>query len=480
VAAGTSPRALVSTFDPAREADRWADGATGATVAVFGGAGAAAAAALDRAGAVLTFWVEPRLEVWQSLMTWEDWTGRAARTAWVPVWAPASAWEALVKDRYHPLWDGAFRTLDWRAATQGSEGLWEDYRRGAARALDELAGDLSTQARFGERWYRNLLANLRRLEPGAVNPCPGARVVVAGAGPGLDDALGDPENRRWLDGRRASGDRLFSTDTALPALTARGVVPDLVLCLDGQLPTYHHFVPPRPAGVPLVADLASLPLLGRVGMPVTRYLSGHPLGAVVHRFFPEIPVLDGSLANVSGLARTTALALGARKVDAWGADFSYRDGQAYAHGTYVYALADRRATRLAPMETLLGASCYGARGRERTRDREGRALDTTPLLRSYRDLWDRYPGKAVPVRLSHRGEDGRWQAFADDWRHRLRTLPLPPAGRPLHPFVRALPVDRRQDWVALWPLALALHRRGLDVTADPSLVPARALSFLQD
>jgi hypothetical protein len=302
--------------------------------------------------------------------------------------------------------------------------------------------------------------------------------VVAGAGPGLDDALKEPENLSWLENRPQSGDKLFSTDTALPALTARGVVPDLVLCLDGQLPTYHHFVPGRPV-VPLVADLCSLPLLDRLGMPVVRYLSGHPFGAVIHRHFPELPSLDGSLGNVSGLALRTAQALGARCVDAWGVDFAYRDGQAYAHGTYVYPLAARKASRLEPMESLLGASCYAARGLERTHDARGRALDTTPLLRDYRRRWESAVGAAIPVVLSHEGATSRWAGFAADWRSRLETLPMPP-WKEVHPFVRSLDVDRRQDWLALWPLALALHRQGVAPAELPRAVRDRALSFLED
>ncbi|HTH14475.1 MAG TPA: hypothetical protein VMB23_08765, partial [Spirochaetia bacterium] len=50
---GSGARALVSTFDPAKEADRWGNGVTGGTVAVFGGAGVAAAGALVRAGVIL-------------------------------------------------------------------------------------------------------------------------------------------------------------------------------------------------------------------------------------------------------------------------------------------------------------------------------------------------------------------------------------------------------------------------------------------
>jgi hypothetical protein len=472
------PRSLVSTFDPAREAARWVEGWSGGTAVVFGAAGRSGAEALGEAR--LAFWVEPRAQVWRSLFTWEDWTPRIAAAEWIPVTGGADDLRSLVLERYHPLWDGAFRTFDWKSATSGQEELWDPYRRAVAEALDALAADTSTQARFGERWYRNTLVNLKRLKAGSVPSCLGTLVKVAGAGPTLDDALDDGANLRWLAERPRTGDLLFSTDTALPALTARGIVPDLVLCLDGQLPTLHHFVPARPAEVPLVADLCSIPLLDRLGMPLVRYLSGHPLGAVIHRFFPELPVLDGSLGNVSGLALTTARALGARRVETWGVDFGYRDGQAYARGTYVFPLAQRRADRLTPLETRLAAACYGANGRERTRD-AGRAWDTTPLLRDYRNRWDHAPEKAVEVRLAHGNAGFRWEAFADHWRQRLESLPFPPSlsAVSFHSFVRSLSVDRRQDWLALWPLALAIHRQGETRPEDLLFaVRSRALSFL--
>ena len=469
------PRSLVSTFDSTKEAWRWAEGA-GGTVAVFGAAGHDALMALRSSGVRLSFWVEPRAEVWQALMTWEDWSAEGEADDWMPVSGSPTAWKAALVGRYHPLWDGSFRSLEWRGAASGVEELWEDYRAAAVGALEAVSADTSTQARFGERWYRNSLANLRRLGPGRFDGCPGVRVVVAGAGPGLDDALADPGNRLWLDHRSASGDKLFSTDTALPALSARGIVPDVILCLDGQLPTYHHFVGPRPGGVPVVADLSSLPLLGRLGLPVVRYLSGHPFGAVVRRYFPELPTLDGSLGNVSGLALRTAQALGAKTVDTWGVDFAYRDGQAYARGTYVYDVAARRCDRLEPMESRLGAPCYGAAGLERTRDALGRALDTTPLLRDYRRRWET-PGPPSPaVSLNHDAAGTRWPAFADHWRERLVTLPLPTI--PMHAFLGTLPAGRREDWLALWPLALALHRQGVPAVQAPAAARERALELL--
>lgn len=478
VALAGRPRSLVSTFDPVKEADRWVGDWAGGTAAVFGAAGRDAWEALVRRGMRLGFWIDPRIEVWQSLFTWEDWTGAIGGEAWVPVWTDAADWDRVLRDRYHPLWDGGFQSFDWRGATAGQEALWDPYRQTARTALEALTSDLSTQARFGERWYRNTLANLKRLEPGTVPGCPGARVVVAGAGPGLEDALDDPVNRRWVEDRSRSGDRLFSTDTAYPGLTARGIVPDLVLCLDGQLPTYHHFVPAGSPGVPLVADLASIPLLGRLNMPGVRYLSGHPFGTVIRRHFPELPTLDGSLGNVSGLAFRTAQALGARRVDAWGADFCYRNGQAYARGTYVYDLAARRTGRLEPMETRLGSMCYGARGLERTQDSQGRALDTTALLRDYRQRWGETRAPAAPVTLAH-GEAGpRWEAFAADWDHRLETLPLPPPGTGFHGFVRTLAPDRRQDWLALWPLALSLRLRNQAGEDLPQATVSRARVLL--
>lgn len=475
---GGRPRALVSGYDPVKEAERWATGAEGGTVAVIGGAGIDAFRALSRGRVVLAFWVEPRLEVWRTLLTWEDWSPALSDDGWVPVSGPPDDWGRILADRYHPVWDGAFRTLEWRSALVEAEGLAEAYEDQARRTLEALASDLSTQARFGERWYRNSLVNLKRLTAASVPRCPGARVVVAGAGPTLEDALEDPANRHWLERRPETGGQLFATDTALPALTARGHVPDLVFCLDGQLPTYHHFVPRGPL-VPVVADLASIPLLGRLGLPVVRYLSGHPFGWAVRRHFPELPLLDGSLGNVSGLALRTAFSLGARSVDTWGVDFGYRDGQAYARGTYVYDLAGRRASRLSPWETWLGRSCYGASGRERTAA-SGRFWDTTPLLRDYRRRWESASHEAGPVTLAHGSAEGRWEAFAADWRRRVAGLPLPGRETSFHAFVRNLDEGRRTDWWALWPLALALHRQGVAAPDLPVFTKERALSILQD
>lgn len=471
------PRALVSTYDASTEAHRWAEGWTGGTAIVFGGAGTAAAQALADRGLRLAFWVEPRVEVWQSLLTYEDWTPWIVRDEWVPVVGSAEDWATVLKDRYHPLWDGALKSFEWRAAAVPGQDLWDDHRKATLRSLDELAADGSTQARFGERWYRNTLANLRTLKPGEIAGGQG-QVVVAGAGPSLADALDDPGNQRWLDQRTTTGNRLFAVDTAYPALAARGVVPDVVFSLDGQLATYHHFVPQGLPRVPLVADLAALPLLGRLGLPVVRYLSGHPLGSVIRRWFPELPRLDGSLGNVSGLARTTALALGAREVSCWGVDFGYREGQAYTRGTYVYDLAQVRASRLSPLETRLSASAYGATGVE-AEFRGRHRWDTTPLLRDYRRRWEAPQGPVTPVRLAHRGAEGRWDGFADDWTHRLKSLPFP-AREPFHSFVRGLAPDQREDWLALWPLALALHRTGAPDQDLLERTRSRALGFLQD
>lgn len=471
-------RALVSAFDPAREAGRWAEAAGSGTAVLWGAAGPDLARALAGRGVALQFWVEPRLAVWRALLTWCDWT--LVPDGWVPVTAAPPAWDRLLADRYHPLWDGALATYEWRPATQGSEGVWDPYRAQTRRTLERIGSDASTQARFGERWYRNALQNLRRLRPVAVPLFRGTRVVIAGAGPSLGDALDDPAERRWLEARSSTGDALFSTDTALPALGARGVRPDLILCLDGQLPSYHHFVPERPAGVPLLADLCALPLGQRLGLPVVRFLTAHPFSAVVRRHFPSLPRADGSLGNVSGLALQVARALGAARIDTWGVDLAYRDGQAYTRGTYVEVLAQRRADRLGPLESRLTFPCYGSPGLERQAARPGAPVwMTTPLLREYRKRWEDPPPVVPGLRLAHEGAEA-WAAFAAAWERRLRDLPLPPSGRPLTRFTAALPEDRREDWLALWPLALALKRLDPDVPLDPARVRDRALDLLKD
>ncbi|MEI8093185.1 MAG: hypothetical protein WCG80_03145 [Spirochaetales bacterium] len=458
--------ALESAYDAQKEAERWSsDLEPDTTLVVFGGAPPTLWKQASK-GRALIVAVEPRLEVWQNLFTLCDFGAQLADPLWFATCEAPGRWLDWLASRYHPLWDGGVVIRWWRPATSGDDTRWEAHASEAQRRLASWSGDFSTQARFGARWYHNLLFNLRTLEPlkpGRVldqfqeRP---AGAVIAGAGPGLEVSLALDANRRLLEGRPTNGWKLLATDTALPALLARGWRPDVVLCLDGQLPSAHHFHPPLPDGLPLLTDVASLPLFHRLGLTVLPFLSGHPMARVVQRHFSGLPRIEVPTANVSGLGLELAAAWGAQETRLWGVNLAYPWAKGYARGTYVYPLHLRAALRTSPGETRLLAGCYGAEDLQRHENTEG-VCYTTPLLREYRVRMDQRrlelaSKPAVPfVPYSKAGNLEAWEA---DWRRRLQTLPKLPAGQPMAVWLASLPTDRQEDWLALWPLALAQLR----------------------
>lgn len=471
-----SVRGLESTYAPDKEARRWAEGLKGGTVVVFGMAGPDVVQCLVDQNIQKMFWVEPRWQLWQSALTWQNWTKILLQPSWVPVFGTSAHWENQLAGLYQPLWHGGLETREWRPATPPGEDFWKAYRTATRQGLEAIAADASTQAKFGERWYRNTLWNLRNLKT-AHFEVPGAdEIAVVGAGPSLDDALGNPQVQHWIESRSLHANLLIATDTGFPALIARGIVPDLVVSLDSQVATRHHFVGTAHYGVPWLADLAAVPSLPGSTAPSLRFLSNHPFSEVVRRFFPDLTPLDTRSGNVGSATLQLAWNLGAQKIHTWGIDFAYRWGQAYARGTYPGILALMNQSRWEPQETILTKTVYGAAGRVREVSLDGTPWDTTPLLRQYRS---QRPGHATSTaRLGQEARPHVWERFATDWRNRIRRLPLPALTEPLPERLNDLDTETAADWRALFPLALSLHRTGVPSDQIAEATRDRALAIL--
>lgn len=112
---------------------------------------------------------------------------------------------------------------------------------------------------LGSLQVRNLIANLALLAEGrdfaslsTTHP-----VVVAGAGPSLEDAL---------PVLRAVRDRvlLVAVDTALPRLIAESLAPDIVVALEAQVVNLQDFLTRGDPGMLLACDLSSHPAVPRL------------------------------------------------------------------------------------------------------------------------------------------------------------------------------------------------------------------------
>ncbi|NBF41428.1 MAG: DUF115 domain-containing protein [Spirochaetes bacterium] len=249
-----------------------------------------------------------------------------------------------------------------------------DYRSLADKLDDEIRifwQNAMTRMRMGRLWIRNLFRNLPLIP--ASTPLESLRttlpIVVAGAGPSLDDrAAGLPR-----DGRAEREQILIlAVDTAVAPLAARGITPDFILAVESQQANAADFVPPLDAhdnfaergeiaqqsqgpGIArphLICDITAYPgvlhLAGIGGLTFvsSRFAPTALLGrlSVSGLLPPEVPPL-GSV-GVLGIHLAARLTTGA--VYFTGLDFAYDLERTHARGAPMQALSLARRTRLDP------------------------------------------------------------------------------------------------------------------------------------
>ncbi len=342
-----------------------------------------------------------------------------------------------------------------------------DYFLAAAaavtRASRRSAGDMAVQARFGRRWFVNILGNLPLIGRGAVLPPPASLAVVVAAGPTLEACAGRVARAE------GAGALVIATDTALPALLQLGITPAVVLSIDCQAVSYRHFFGGLPPGVCLALDAGSPPLLGRL-VPRPLFLaSPHPLAALVARTLATLPALDTSGGNVTHAAVGLASLLGAREVEIVGADFSYPGGSPYARGTYFFPWFQSRSTRLAPADSAIVAFVLSDADAPGTRDAAGTRYRSRKLEGYRESLRDRYgpleepepgvlrcrpAGAAVQQERGLAPAAGGWRAWLAAYLKALRSLSPPTA--PATAFWSALGIEERNLWTTLLPAAAAM------------------------
>lgn len=193
------------------------------------------------------------------------------------------------------------------------------------------------------RWLTGL-ERFRRLRDAAP-----VRVVVAAAGPSLD-AVPDSD-------LRPSGGCLVAVDTAVPALLARGIRPDMVVSLDAQGWSALHLRRRLPDSTLVVADLGSPWAISRPGPAVLPLIGGHPLhrllvGAGIPGAVPARPGRNVTLAAVT-LARHLS-----SDVVVHGVDGGFPAAATYARGTYHHRWAQARACRRQPVEHRFAERVY--------------------------------------------------------------------------------------------------------------------------
>jgi hypothetical protein len=281
---------------------------------------------------------------------------RDPRVFLIPFTKPENLTAAILR-QYMPVLHGGF-ALCFQEAWKRNHGADAEGIRCAVEAtLEQVKGDMATQAAFGKLWMRNIFLNIRsnlRENDGGL-PTKNARCIIVAAGPTMEEHLDE------LRGAATGGTALFAVDTAYPALLRRGIVPDGVVTIDAQALSAAHFVGTGgKAHTILFADLCCNPAIPRFfadqGQGVRFFVGNHPLCALANRFFGGcLPQSATQSGTVTLAALDLAVQLGFQHIRILGADFSYPHGKAYARGTYLDSRFYPTANRLAPGEQQYAA-----------------------------------------------------------------------------------------------------------------------------
>ncbi|HVP17685.1 MAG TPA: 6-hydroxymethylpterin diphosphokinase MptE-like protein [Spirochaetia bacterium] len=359
---------------------------------------------------------------------------------------------SIVRSRYLPAVCGDFSSLPLRPWFEAEEDFFGRAAHELSRAADEARADYAVQARFGKRWFANTILNLPAAQTASLARVHGQLAHVTAAGPSLEDDLEELAERD-------DGGIIVATDTSLPALQRFGVTPDVVVSIDCQLYTYHHFLMSGSPKVIQFFDLASPPFLVRRAETRARFFtSAHPLSRYAAARWRRFPVVDTTGGNVTHAAVSLARALGVSSVRVHGADFSYPGAKPYARGTYLYDFFQEHQQRCLPLESSLVTLVLGSAGLTRVPADSGVRFSTLTLL-DYQErlknlIEDISGSEADPIEESP--AQISWQEFLAGYAESIRALPLPSS--PLGGYFSGLPGEQRGLWATLLPITARILR----------------------
>lgn len=243
---------------------------------------------------------------------------------------------------------GAFRRCVPLRLSGGEAFHAELYRSSAALLQSEFAAYWRSKAALlsmGRLWARNIFRNLAVLPELELSPPPRlGPTVVCGAGPSLERAL-----PFIAESQRTGLLSVLACDTALSPLLDFGILPDLVVCLEGQAYNLADFTRLGDRPLTLLADLSSHPATFRAvrGKKLLSSVSIVPsafLDRVASLGLPLLPCPP--LASVGVHSVHLARRLSSGPLFLTGLDFSYEMGKTHARGSPSLCAAERGLGRL--------------------------------------------------------------------------------------------------------------------------------------
>ncbi len=248
-------------------------------------------------------------------------------------------WQTWLQQYYHPLWQGNLSSVYIHAVIEHDKSNYQQYQSWWNQYQTSLAGDLSSQGYFAQRWFKNITTNLLHCYPQKDIPIlpQGHEVAIIGAGVSLQYSY------QALKSLQARGGILIATDATLASLSAHHIIPQYVISLDAQALIHWHFIGLNPQShTQWFCDIASSPSLVQK-QQAHLFAGGHPLGRLA-----GLAALDTRGGHVGYAALALAHSMKPSRLYRYGFDFVYPQGKPYAMGVTWYHQFLQQAHRTSP------------------------------------------------------------------------------------------------------------------------------------
>jgi hypothetical protein len=385
----------------------------------------------------------------------------------------------FILKHYFPVFAGNLKTISLGSRLNIEKEYFQSIVTGIKKIINSIIDDYTVQARFGRKWFINTLLNLKKAEKSTASLKPARKIIITGAGPSL-------EFQTKLIKKLRKDAFLLATDTSLPTLLHKDILPDCIISIDCQHISYLHFFSGLPEDIPLVLDLASPSILTRLTDNLFFFSSGHPFSQFLSQHWRHFPRIDTSGGNVSHAALSLACELCASEIYLAGIDFSYPDGKTYSRDTYLYPYFRSIENRMLSCESLFFS--FILNDKTITKEKTGNTFRyTTQQLLNYKERMEtvikesqvrviQLDGRGLSLSIKPvSGADEKvaqktlhmktllaqgpaqtdWKTFLTEYCKKVKKLP--PPFHPVSKYLFNLSRSERELWITQLPAATFLR-----------------------
>lgn len=303
--------------------------------------------------------------------------------------------QKLLLENYLPVKYGDLKIIEQRGWINENHDYLPQIYENIQKAINIISADYSTQAHFGKIWINNIMNNLKLINQQkkiTIKTNTSKTAAVIAAGPSLDKTLNTLINH-------PDDYFIIATDTAYQTLIKNKITPHIVVSLDGQIISKNHFIHKEIHKdtvflFDLTANYNSVKYLTSQKAQISFFQSGHPFCKFAQQFSNvQFTSLFAGSGTVTIAATDFAIMAGFKKIEVFGADFSYHHGKTYTKGTYLDILYNSKSNRLSGTEFLYDKLMFRTnlnKADETQNENNSTVHYTTKILEAYKQSFEHF------------------------------------------------------------------------------------------